>query len=131
MSIIWFVGLAGYLWVSGTQSAAKFYGGQLSMWWMILNVDNESLQYIGKQEDRDKRQAANWTKYEKCQEEAKAFFYREAEGNQKAIPILLAVDFGTIVFAWLVAWVVVRTAAMGETWIRVSSLALATVRWLG
>jgi len=60
-------------------------------------MDNEALQYIGKQEDRDKRETANRTKHEKCQSEATAFFY-ELAPNYKGIPILLAVDFGIVLF---------------------------------
>jgi hypothetical protein len=89
-SVIWFVGFAGYIWIFSTRDASDFYGSQLGMCYTILNVDNEALQYIGIQEDRDKRQADNWTKYEKCRSDATALFYQMADNNYKGIPILLA-----------------------------------------
>jgi hypothetical protein len=103
-SVIWFIGFAGYIWIYSTRDASDFYGSQLGMCYTILNVDNEALQYIGKQEDRNKGQTANWTKYEKCRSDATAFFNHTADNNYKGIPILLAVDFGTVLFGWLFVW---------------------------
>jgi hypothetical protein len=55
------------------RDASDFHRWQLDVCNLILNIDNEALQYIGKQEDWDKKQTANWTKYEKCHSEAGAF----------------------------------------------------------
>jgi len=73
LSVIWFIGFAGYIWIYSVRDASDFHRWQLDVCNSILNMDNEALQYIGKQEDRDKKQTASWTKYEKCQSEAGAF----------------------------------------------------------
>jgi hypothetical protein len=102
LSVIWFIGFAGYIWSQQVKSDVELYGRYLDTCYTILNMDNEA--YIANQEDRDKRQAANWTKYEKCQSGAGAIFHERADNNYKGIPILLAVDFGTVLFGWLVVW---------------------------
>jgi len=112
LSVIWFIGFAGYAWSHAVQSVVEFYGRHLDICYTILNMDTEA--YIGNQEDRDKRQAANWTKFKKCQSEGSAILNEMADNNYKGIPILLAVDFGTVLFGWLVVW-----SGMGITrWIK-------------
>lgn len=104
VSVIWFIGFGGYLWVSGVGHMSDFHMSQLKMCGTIMDVANEALQYIPKLEDRQKRQDENWSKYEDCQKRAGELFSQSFEQQRKAIPILLAIDFGTILFGWFVAW---------------------------
>ncbi len=84
-----------------------FHRQQLEGCYSILNAENESLQYIPKPEDRDKRQSANWAKYQKCQTAAGDFFTRQFDEQKAAIPLLVGIDLATILVGWLLAWFVV------------------------
>jgi hypothetical protein len=46
LSVIWFFGFAGYIWISDTQDKTDFYIGQLSVCSDINDIANESLSYI-------------------------------------------------------------------------------------
>jgi len=53
----------------------------------------------------DRRWAINWGKYKKCQDEAGEFHGREADNLVKmGLPIVLAIDAGSILFGWLFVW---------------------------
>jgi hypothetical protein len=107
LSVIWFVAFGSYLWSSGVSSMGQFHRQQLEGCYQILTADNEALQYIQKPEERDKRQATYWAKFQKCQVEAGNFFTRQFNEQKAAIPLLLAIDLGTILIAWLLIWFVV------------------------
>jgi len=107
MSVVWFFGFAGFVWIWDTRERGTFYGWQLKMCDAILSTKNESLQYLTKREDRDERADENAAEYLSCRRSAERLFLGEMNGRYGGIPILLAVDFGIIIFAWLVAWFVV------------------------
>jgi hypothetical protein len=97
----------------------NFYQFQLNTCLQTLNMANDSLQYIHNRSDRDKRQAANWTRYERCQSKATMFLNQEVDKAYRTVPILLAVDFGVILFFWLLAWFAKRWVKLGfatRTW---------------
>ena len=71
------------------------------------NTDNERLRYIENQGEREKTESANWAKYEKCQKDAEAFLDREMETAKSGIPLLLAIDVGTVLVGWFVVWMFV------------------------
>src|SRR5262249_7324454 len=107
VSTIWFIGFGAFIWTDTVRQNGEFYGSSLRMCTLILNANNEGLQYIGKQDERDKRQSANWAKYEKCQKDAEAFLNREYEEAKSGIPLLLAIYVGTVLGGWLVVWMFV------------------------
>jgi hypothetical protein len=107
LSVLWFIGFGGFLWTNGVGHISEFHRGQLEGCYRILNADNESLQYIQKSEDRDKRQSANWTKYQRCQTEAGNFFQHEFDEQKRAIPLLIAIDLGAALLGWILVWFIV------------------------
>ena len=106
-SIIWFIGFGAFIWTDTVRQNVEFHGNSLRMCKSILDANNASLRYIGKQDERDKRQSANWAKYEKCQKDAEAFLDREMETAKSGIPLLLAIDVGTVLVGWFVVWMFV------------------------
>jgi hypothetical protein len=113
-SVIWFVSFALILWTSETGRISDFYGFQLRHCKTILDMATEGLgnrpilDSKEKIDEYDRRWEANWAKYEKCQEEAREFYRREAGDSVKGIPILLAIDFGSVGLGWLIAWLIAR-----------------------
>jgi hypothetical protein len=107
VSIIWFIGFGAFIWTDTLRQDREFHGNSAEMCRLILNANNESLRYIEKQGARDKTESANWAKYEKCLKDAEAFLDREYEEAKSGIPLLLAVDVGTVLFGWLVVWMFV------------------------
>jgi hypothetical protein len=82
----------------------------------LLNMRNEGLQLT--QPDYDKKFAESWVKYEQCQEEARSVHARESNNLVRGIPVLLAIDAGSLGFGWLLIWLiacVVRWVRRGFT----------------
>jgi hypothetical protein len=109
LSVIAFVGLALHAWVFQARQRDRFYNMQLSLCEDTLRTENESVQNIGKQEDRAKREATNQTEYESCKVEAGELLRTSFDSSYKTMPIFLAKVLGIIVFAWLLEWIIVET----------------------
>jgi hypothetical protein len=107
VSVVWFIAFAAYVWSDSNLRNGDFYSSQLRMCYTILDVANESLQYARTPEERDKRSSENRAKYEKCNADAKALFFSEADQLYKGIPIILGVDLATIAIGWALVWFVV------------------------
>lgn len=58
LSVLAFIGLGVYAWIFEARQRNHIYLQQLSMCDATLQTDKEELQYLGKEEDRDKREAA-------------------------------------------------------------------------
>jgi len=110
LSVIWFIGFGGYVWVREGNEKAKFFWGQSMICNSILSTRNESLQSIANEETREKREAENWANFKECRDEALRFYGSSLEDSRKGIPVLLALDAGTVAFGWLVAWIVLSVA---------------------
>jgi hypothetical protein len=108
MSVVWFFGFAGFVWIRDTRERGTFYGWQLKMCDTILSTNNESLQFLTKREDRGERADENAEEYLNCRAAAERLFLGEMSTRYSGIPILLAVDCGIIVICWLVSWLVVK-----------------------
>ena len=100
LSVLAFIGLA----------RDRFYSTQLSMCDGTLRTQNGTLQGIGTQEDRAKREAANQSEYEECKNEAGATSRDLFNTSLQRMPIFLAKVLGLIVLAWLIEWLVVEIA---------------------
>jgi hypothetical protein len=107
LSVIWFVGFGGFLWIGETSHNADSYGVKLRNCAAILEFSNEPSQYILKQQDRAMIAIDSLTKYEICRSDAERFFLNEAEQLYRGIPILLGIDFATVIVGWALAWVVI------------------------
>jgi hypothetical protein len=105
LSIVWFVGFAGFIWIWSNRERGDFYSYQLGMCYRLLEVNNEALQYLTP-DAAEKRRAENWVKHESCKSEASDFLRRRAdeENSSAAIGILLAVDAATVALGWLLVW---------------------------
>jgi len=104
VSVIWFFGFAGYLWVDSNNRNADFYAAIVHMCDSALHINNQSLQHLETEDERARRESANVDKSAKCRDDAGKVSRQSANGNRKGIPILLAISFGTVVVGWLVFW---------------------------
>lgn len=107
LSVIWFVGFGGFLWIASVNHNAGLYGLRLRMCDAILDADNEALQHITKQGDRALKAFDNSMTREKCGSDAEKVFLDRDEQLYRGIPILLGVDFATVIVGWLIVWVVI------------------------
>jgi hypothetical protein len=114
LSVIWFISFGGFLWVVEGNRIGEQYVYALTFCRTLLNMANESLQYIQKPDDRDARQSANLAKYDECRADAQSVHARESDRLVGGIPILLAIDAGTLAFGWLVVWL----ATLVVRWVR-------------
>jgi hypothetical protein len=117
LSVLAFIGLAVYAWIFEARHRDRFYSTQLSMCDGTLRTQNDALQGIGTQQDRAKREAANQSEYEECNNEADATLRESFNASLHRMPIFLAKVLGLIVLAWLIEWFVVEIAR----WIKRSS----------
>ena len=61
-----------YAWVFEARHREHFYQWRLSMCDATLQIENASLQHIGKEEDRDQRESAIQADHERCKGQAGA-----------------------------------------------------------
>jgi hypothetical protein len=101
LSIIWFIGFGAYIWMRDIQPVGELYSGQLNTCSILLNMANDELQHIENLSDRNKRQDANWKEYEDCKKQASALHSRMLNDEKEGIPVILAIDFVTVVIGWL------------------------------
>ena len=74
-----------------------------------MNTDRLSVEYPMSEtaEKRERRYAESSARYKKCQDEATKFFREEMDRQNGGWPLLLAVDLGTVLFGWLIVWMIV------------------------
>jgi hypothetical protein len=114
VSVIWFVGFAGYVWIDSNRHSDDFHISQLKLCGDIWDTEMERAFQSKNDADKDRKLAAAHEKHKQCKDDATALFFRSAEGNREAIPLLLAIDLGTVVAGWLIVWFLVSVAK----WIR-------------
>ena len=73
LSVIWFLGFGGYVWIWDNRTKSEFYGWQLKMCDVVLSERNGSLQFLTKQEDRDERADENAAEYLNCRKPPRGF----------------------------------------------------------
>ena len=107
VSVIWFVGFAGYV-VAHRQDEA-LYDKLLLTCAEGLQRDVALSEYAETAEAFERRRQEYGNKYSKCLNDAHASSFRFGLSNDplQAIPLILAVDLGMIVIGWLIAWYVV------------------------
>jgi hypothetical protein len=85
LSVIWFVGFAGYGWFSGIHRMDDLYG--LDLQTCLENFDKTQ----------------NETNYEYCIDAATELYHNRSNDYKERIPKFLAVDFGVIALGWSIA----------------------------
>jgi hypothetical protein len=110
LSVLALVGIGAYVWVFEARHRDQFYRWQLSLCNTTLQTENESLQYAGKEEDRERREAAIQADHERCNGEATANLHESSEASLKRLPVFLAKVLGLIILAWLIEWCAVEIA---------------------
>jgi hypothetical protein len=109
LSVIVFIGFGIYAWIFEAQYRDRHYTMQLSLCKETLETEDQSLQYIGRQEDRDKMEAANQADYQRCKSEADEAFSKSLDASRKGMPLFLAKVLGIMVSAWLIESLIVET----------------------
>ena len=98
LSVIWFVGFAGYGWFSGIHRMDDLY--RLDLQACLENFDKTQ----------------NETNYEYCIDAATELYHNRSIDYKERIPKFLAVDFGVIALGWsivLFGVVIARSNAVG------------------
>lgn len=102
VSIAWFLGFGGFLWISAVNQASSFYEFQFGVCLQVHDGAAASLRPT----DNDYREKYEQieSQYKRCKDKATNFFMKQADNNRAGIPILLAIDFGSVVVGWLIVW---------------------------
>jgi hypothetical protein len=106
LSAIWFVGLALVAWSTGLRSNADFLRRQFSACLEVLDRTDHGLQAV-EPTGRDDRRSANWISFKSCEARAETLFSQIADDQSEAVPLLLTVDFLTVLIGWLCVGTVV------------------------
>jgi hypothetical protein len=100
LAVIWFVALAIVTWSRELRSNAVFLYERYDVCLEILDRANQGLQSVNP-EERESRRTANWLKFEACETRAESLFSQMSDDQRKAVPLVLMVDFVTVLIGWL------------------------------
>ena len=98
LSIVWFVGFAGWGWNDSIGEIRHTFTKGLND--CYRNWRPSDGDYATSME--------RWAQLKQCVDREGVSFEREFETNKRSIPILLAIDLLTVIFAWLMVWVIAR-----------------------
>ena len=87
LSALAFVGLGVYVWLFEARHREHFYHWRLSMCDATLQIENESLQHIKKEEERDQREAAIQADHERCKGQAVANLHESYDAGSAVCPL--------------------------------------------
>ena len=104
ISVLWLAGFGVYLWIWSNDDILVPYKLQLEQCSRLLNLANEGLQY-GPVETRGNRQSDNFSKYRECLAKAETESLLHRPSTQTQIAWVAAIDFLSVILAWLIAWV--------------------------
>jgi hypothetical protein len=105
VSIVWFIGFAWFLWPR--EDEGEFYNEQLRLCRTIWHVDSGQSEAIDKDQERNKRQAHNWSEYLKCESHVATLADRQTASEKREKRFVLGMDYLIVVFGWLVVWGVI------------------------
>jgi hypothetical protein len=114
LSVMWLVGFGAYLWVSSVGQIDDFYAYQFGSCYRIANSDNDRLQYIEDEGERLAQRDANLQKQQRCEADALDVYTQQYADLRQGVPVLIAIDLGTVAFSWFMAWFIVLVVR----WIR-------------
>ena len=100
LSIIWFVGFGVYL-------LAHRYGEAHRIQEVALNdckVKYDNILDAINLSPNEKQRRAIDTERTECSKAVAAEFLKNGGAIEREAPLLAAIDFGTVIFAWLIAW---------------------------
>lgn len=107
LSVIWFLSFGLFLWSTFVNDVVRPVGEARNVCGLILDGDNDNLQYLRSVEERNTKQAANFAKYEKCQADAQINWERTRPADRLLAAMVLGIDLVTIGIGWLLVWLVV------------------------
>jgi hypothetical protein len=107
LSLIWFICFGLYFWSDVTQHSVEHYKQNYGLCYDNFNA-SDNLQSQSKEDDNSRSQDS----FKQCKAQAWSTFMDEARSNERGIVILLATDFLTIAFAWLMAWAVIAAVRL-------------------
>src|SRR5262245_9785891 len=94
LSVIWFIGFGGYLWVSEVNRIRDYFRLDLDQCNFALNARTDALRPITKHEERQQLEAENSASYKQCNERASRFHLQEHSDLWSGLPLLVAFDAG-------------------------------------
>jgi hypothetical protein len=105
LSVLWFVGFGGWLWVDGVGRNSEFHVWQLGHCSRMSDMRREPIRLD------DPQRAQKYAKIEEqekaCRDKASALFRQEMDTLKSHIWVLVAIDAASLAFFWLLAWIVV------------------------
>ena len=111
VSAIWFHVFAEYYLHGGTRDVDKWLGDARQSCDGVLQLNNDFAIALERKEDRSVKVSENRAEWIKCRESArKKYDLLAADPYEGSLPLLFALDLGTIGFGWLIAWFVIVIA---------------------
>ena len=104
LSLIWFISFAEYFLHYGSQDAIRYYREARRSCDSVIKSSNDVAVSLEQKEDRVTQLAENRAKYRKCRRDARNMRGQMLSDVYKGVPLLIAADFGIIVFGWLLGW---------------------------
>jgi hypothetical protein len=100
LAAVWFVALAVAIWSRDIRSNTDFLYDRLGTCLEFLDRANQGLPAVNP-EEREGKRSANWTKFQDCEARAESLFSQMSDDQANAVPLLLVVDFVTVLIGWL------------------------------
>jgi len=112
ISIVWFLGWGAFLWIDAVNQNANLFKVQFGI---CMQVHDDAIGLLRPAEKNYRERSEQIeSDFKRCKDKAENLFIKQAANNRADIPILLAVDFGSVVIGWLIVWGMVGMAR----WVR-------------
>jgi len=105
VSLLWLVGLGGWLWMSSAGDRDEWYAIQLQRCYSSNDINREKLRLDNEQYDQKITDISR--EYYFCTERAKAIFDRQMDEIRFHIRNVMAVNAGMLVAIWLLVWIAI------------------------
>jgi hypothetical protein len=106
LSVLWFVGFGGWLWIGSTNNISESYGQQLHSCYQLSDMKREPLRYADPQYDQKNAKIESEQKV--CEQRASASWDSQVNDlYSNGWWVLLLIDLASVALTWLVACIVV------------------------
>jgi hypothetical protein len=109
LSVLWFIGFAGWIWTSTNEHVGDFYGNQLRACYRIMEyaIDDAVARRKSIYDPADDSKAR--ADFDACDKEALRVFHIMHEETRAGFWLVILLDLASIALGWLVACVIVLT----------------------
>jgi len=111
LSLLWFVGFGGWLWMSSVGDRHEWYALQLQRCYSSSVMNREKLQTDNGQYDQKIADISR--EYYFCTERAKAIFDRQMDERRSHVGKIMAINAGVLAAIWLLVWMAITVLRWG------------------